>query len=94
MKRKGSSIFILLVVALVGLILTACSESDTTAKKDTQNIKELVQDYGTGKAKAQSASITSHQLIVTENDGKESAYDLPEDEFFVSIAPFVNSTHE
>src|SRR5690606_31878820 len=37
-------------------------------------------------------SIHSHQLIVT-NDSKRTVYDLPEDEFFVSIAPFVDTTH-
>lgn len=96
MKRKRSTIFALVVVALVGLILTACSESDTSTKADKQNIniKKLVQDYSTNKVQAKSASITSDQLIVTEKGGKEVTYDLPEDEFFVSIAPFVNSTHE
>lgn len=39
------------------------------------------------------ASITSHELIVNDN-GEETRYDLPEDEFFVSIAPFVEYTHE
>ncbi|MNP57273.1 hypothetical protein D3C76_1520860 [compost metagenome] len=28
-----------------------------------------------------------------EADGKSASYSLPEDEFFVSIAPYVNKTH-
>src|SRR5699024_5715029 len=40
-----------------------------------------------------SASITSKELIVTEKDDSESVYPLPENEFFVSIAPFINETH-
>src|SRR5699024_9754641 len=40
-----------------------------------------------------SASITSEELIVTDAKDKETTYDLPEDEFFVSIAPFVQETH-
>ncbi|MBO1912162.1 CueP family metal-binding protein [Microvirga sp. 3-52] len=38
------------------------------------------------------ASITSHELIVKDH-GKETKFDLPSDEFFVSIAPFVETTH-
>src|SRR5690625_7008855 len=40
-----------------------------------------------------SDSITSEELIVTDSNDKETTYDLPEDEFFVSIAPFVETTH-
>src|SRR5690606_6346024 len=34
-----------------------------------------------------------HELIITDSKDKETTYDLPEDEFFVSIAPFVEVTH-
>src|SRR5699024_1991611 len=40
-----------------------------------------------------SASITSHELVV-EEDNEELVYELPEEEFFVPIAPFINETHE
>lgn len=82
------------VVVAVGVYLYAGGiEKDAAAEKDTLNIKQLVQEYSTGIIKDQSASITSQQLIVTDNDNKTITYDLPQDEFFVSIAPYVENTH-
>ena len=77
------------------LLLGACSNGDNEANiTSTADIKQLVQDYTMGEAEAASASITSSELIVTDENEEETSYDLPEDEFFVSIAPFVNETHE
>src|SRR5699024_12880094 len=56
-------------------------------------IKGLVHDYTVGNVEAASASITSTELVVTDENQNETTYDLPEDEFFVSIAPFLNETH-
>src|SRR5699024_11273577 len=53
----------------------------------------LVHDYTVGNVEAASASITSTELVVTDENQNETTYDLPEDEFFVSIAPFLNETH-
>src|SRR5699024_12282143 len=36
----------------------------------------------------------SSDLLVVEEDNEELVYELPEEEFFVSIAPFINETHE
>lgn len=89
---------ILMVSLLAALFLVACNsenvqeESSATINK-IDNIKGVVQDYSTRNLVAKSASISSEQLIVTENNGKEVIYELPEDEFFVSIAPFINQTH-
>src|SRR5699024_7565991 len=47
-----------------------------------------------GNIEAEAASITSSELMVKDENQEETAYELPEDEFFVSIAPFVNETHE
>lgn len=77
-------------------ILTACGgvNADNALKKnDAKNIKQVVQELSTRNLQADSASITSQQLLVKENDGTEKVYDLPRDEFFVSIAPYVNQTH-
>ncbi|AIQ49243.1 hypothetical protein R70723_27580 [Paenibacillus sp. FSL R7-0273] len=60
---------------------------------DTTALKQMVQDYSSRTLTAESASISSTQLIVKETDGKSASYSLPEDEFFVSIAPYVNKTH-
>ncbi|KRG13934.1 hypothetical protein ACA30_13485 [Virgibacillus soli] len=77
---------------LLILIVAACSEN-TPNKKEAQDIKKMVQDYSVGNSDNMSASITSEELIITDSNNKETTYDLPEDEFFVSIAPFINTTH-
>lgn len=98
MKRKA-----LAAILLSTLVISACSSNEetpsstvqnsVTKENETQNIKELVHDYSVGNISDQSASITSHQLIVRNNDKSEETYDLPKDEFFVSIAPYVDQTH-
>lgn len=57
------------------------------------DIKQMVQDFSLGKSTAASASITSTELKVVHENAKATVYALPEDEFFVSIAPFVDETH-
>lgn len=81
------------LVLLLSLMLVACNSSNESNGKEEQDIKEKVHEYSVGTFEDVTASITSHELIVTDN-GKETSFDLPEDEFFVSIAPFVGTTHE
>ena len=87
------------ITILAAAVLTACGSKDDTNKENSsqeseiQNVKELVNEYSTGDLKAESASITSQQLIVSDSNGKKLLYDLPKNEFFVSIAPYVNQTH-
>ena len=89
---------IFMVTILATIVLAACgeesiNEGNLSKENETQNIKELVSDYSTGKIKAESASVTSRQLIVTDSDGSESVYNLPENDFFIFITPYVNETH-
>lgn len=91
--KKGMLIasFVLLI-----LVTAACNnQSNNSASNEagTQNIKEKVHAYSVGSFEEVSASITSEELIVTDH-GKKTSFDLPEDEFFVSIAPFIENTHE
>lgn len=90
LKIIASTLFIL-------TLLIGCSSGDNTAepstKKEDINIKELVETYSVGHFTDETASITAEELIITDEDGNESVYDLPEDEFFVSIAPFITETH-
>lgn len=79
---------------LLIFVLAACSSNDSTNDKEIKDIKEMVHDYSVGSFEDVSASITSHELIVTDSNKKETKYELPSDEFFVSIAPFVTETHE
>src|SRR5699024_12678137 len=76
------------IILLMSILLAACSGKSVSEELDSKDVKELVQNYSVGKITDQSASITSTQLIVTDSNDKELVYDLPEEEFFVSIAPF------
>lgn len=79
---------------LLSQVLVACnSDSSAPNEAGTQDIKEKVHAYSVGSFEDVNASITSHELIVTDN-GEKTSFDLPENEFFVSIAPFVENTHE
>src|SRR4051812_5306667 len=96
MKLKTYAIFA--VTILVAVVLAACSGESTNGESaskvnDTQDIKKLVSEYSLGNIENQSASITSQQLIVTESNKNQLVYDLPESDFFVSIAPYINKTH-
>ena len=86
------------IILLMSVLLVACNgkssnEEILSQDNEIKDIKELVNNYSLGNITDQSASITSTQLIVTDSDDKELVYDLPEEEFFVSIAPFINETH-
>lgn len=65
----------------------------TVTQGQTDDIKGLVANYSSNKTTEEKASITSQQLIVMDADANETVYTLPENEFFVSIAPFINETH-
>jgi len=83
------------------MLLAGCASNDEsneatqsqTETNEVQDIKKLVNDYSVGNIEDQTAAINSHQLIVTKTDKSQVTYDLPEDEFFVSIAPYINQTH-
>lgn len=93
---KLKSLLPFLLLSLFALILVACNNDDTSETKensDKVDVKQLVNDYSTDKKEAESASITGEELIVNTTAGKEKSYELPKDEFFVSIAPFVEQTH-
>jgi len=81
---------------LLILLLAACNNSSSNEKEvdEVKDIKEMVHYYSVGSFEDVSASITSHELIVTDSNKEETSYELPEEEFFVSIAPFIETTHE
>lgn len=60
---------------------------------DLQSIKQLVHGFSMRNISAESASISSAELVVKEDSSKSTTYELPGDEFFVSIAPYVSKTH-
>lgn len=89
MGFKRISILVFMMALLVG-----CSSGNNEAQNaDTADIKKLVNDYTVGNVEAASASITSSELIVTDENEEVTTYELEGEEFFVSIAPFINQTH-
>ncbi|WP_068786543.1 CueP family metal-binding protein [Paenibacillus phocaensis] len=97
MKRKsilaGAGVIVVAVLGSYALITGQADQQTESNAIDAQRIKQMVQDYSVGKLSAKSASITSSQLIVDSDTAGSKTYDLPKDEFFVSIAPYVNQTH-
>jgi len=89
---KGK-ILIALLISIV--MLSACANENVGSPVvgETDDIKRLVQDYSMDKITDSSASITSEELIVSNENGSKTVYSLPKDEFFVSIAPYVEATH-
>lgn len=85
----------MIILLLAGLILAACNaeEEGSGTEEASLDIEQLVHEYSTGTFKDVSASITSNELIVTNENNEEEIYDLPEDKFFLSIAPFEEVTH-
>jgi len=84
------------------MLLAGCASNDTAEPEaepktettnEVQDIKKLVNDYSVGNIEDEKAAINSHQLMVTNSDESQVTYDLPEDEFFVSIAPYIDQTH-
>ena len=89
---------IFLPILFMSTVLVACGQADSNEEaslkeKEVENIGELVSDYSSNKSTKDTASITSQELIIKKSDGNELAYDLSDEDFFVSIAPYVNETH-
>ncbi|MBU9714385.1 CueP family metal-binding protein [Evansella tamaricis] len=91
------NILAIIGAALAIVLLAACSEDSQNNTEqneiDVQELKQLVHDHGVKNIENQVASITDQELIVTHSDETQTVYTLPEDEFFVSIAPYINETH-
>ena len=92
MKLKLLAISLLAMTTLVACSSESSQTTISTASEQ-KDIKDLVNDYSVGNIKAESASITSTQLITKDLNGNEEVFELPEDEFFVSIAPYITQTH-
>ncbi|OIJ14215.1 hypothetical protein BKP37_09025 [Anaerobacillus alkalilacustris] len=84
-------------IGFISIFLVGCSGDGNTETEEqvqeVENIKQLVHDYSVGNLESPRVSITARELLVTNSDNAETIYRLPEDEFFVSIAPYVETTH-
>lgn len=90
-------VFFLMILPGI-LFLASCSsgeEASESEASDSTDIKELVHEYSTGTFDEHiAATITWNEMIVTnEEKGEEETFELPEDQFFISIAPFEKVTH-
>lgn len=80
------------IIVLVGALIFLTNQKEDTAQV-SDDIKGLVSDLTLGKVEANSASIDGKNLVVKDTNDKKTTYQLPEEEFFVSIAPYINNTH-
>lgn len=93
MKRTK---FLIILLAIMTLFLSACSATKNVNTNDSveeSDIRKLVYNYSVGNIKEEKASITSNELIITKSDGKQEVIDILNEDFFVSIAPYVKETH-
>lgn len=81
---------LLLPLSIIMMFLTGCS-GESSAENSAEGIKEYVAELS-GSGKMVAASIDYGNLYVEDEDVEE-VYKLPEDEFFVSFAPYLTTTH-
>lgn len=93
MKLRVIITLFLSVFFIVGCSNTNINNNETKQSPETNDVKELIAKYSGDFTTEESASVTGTELIITDETGKENSYPLPEDEFFVSIAPFKDITH-
>lgn len=96
MKRTTRRAGRLLPAAMLAALLflaAGCGGKAPEARLDDAALRQLVHDLSVGKVQAASASISSTELVVTDGKGERTVYGLPEDAFFVSIAPYYEHTH-
>lgn len=96
MNKKVGYIGVAAVLALVIVVVGGWyigAQKGTNAGEESIDVKQLVQSYSAANLANVSASITSDELIIFHNNGREEIHVLPEDEFFVSIAPYIEHTH-
>ncbi|AZK49096.1 CueP family metal-binding protein [Paenibacillus lentus] len=92
MRKYMFLISIISIIVLSGCVSQQSANNKVPMKSDV-DIKQLVSDYSKGNIEDQSASINSTHLIVTNQDNSQLTFALPKDEFFVSIAPYLEQTH-
>lgn len=82
------------IVLLIGVsaLLVACSDDEQAAITPTDDIKRYIEQISLDEVTVEAASINATQLQI-DQQGDRTTHDLPTDEFFVSIAPYVTTTH-
>lgn len=85
-------------ILLVLVFAAACSsgKGDPAAAPVSSNgdkTKQMIEEFSSAQRTAKSVSAKTNELVVLENDGSQTTYPMPKDEYYLSIAPFVEHTH-
>ncbi len=90
-------IILFVTVLFVTLVLSACSSNNDLASVglDGMNGKEILVGVADGSIEVDDfgLSVYDDELVVIL-DNKRVSVDMPEDEFYLSVAPFIQYTHE
>ena len=97
-------------VVIAVLALSGCGAGDqaaptasgsgelTVADLGQQDARQVIEQLETMPVEQRptdlTASIRPDALVLTGADGQETSLPMPEDEFYVSIAPYVDQTHD
>lgn len=100
----------IIAVLLIALFTASCSTGENPATTDTtenwladydldgldgREITERLDAMPvTDRPEDLIASVEPHTLVLYDNSGSETSISLPEDEFYLSIAPFIEQTHD
>src|SRR5699024_9825188 len=93
MKRRLIIPLFLLIFTLASCKNPVESINDATGDEVDEEILELIEEYNGNREATESASVTATHLIITDENEEETVYPMPEDNFFVSIAPYKERTH-
>ena len=89
-------IIMFVTVLLATFTLSACSTNDDLASVglDGMSGKEILTGVGDGSIVVEGfgLSVYDDELVVIL-DEKRISVDMPEDEFYLSVAPYINETH-
>ncbi|PXW90053.1 hypothetical protein DES38_10865 [Streptohalobacillus salinus] len=86
-----------IILVVLGLIFSASQlindKKATEVNEEDIDFKALATAYSMREITDSDASISSHELIITEPDNQVRTYNLAKEPFFVSFAPYINQTH-
>jgi hypothetical protein len=93
MKKNKLIIPIFITIVFAITVMMLINQNNRYEKMDSEDVKQLVQDFSSGNKSAATASISSDTLTLNTLENEELIYQLPKDEFFVSVAPYLIETH-
>lgn len=108
--RRGLSSLVVLVVAAAGLLTGCQSDNGPAPDADTaqqilaahglegRDVKGVIEELDTLPLAERSAdlfaSIRPDELFLADGTDREASLPMPEDETYISFAPYVSQTHE